>query len=321
MEDGGEYKDDAGYEDGVDDEPDPLNFGVIDVASDGSSSGDGGSVGGASFVSFANDDGDLGAGAGPGAAAAPLGAADVHADRTHATRAVLLGHALAIGLVIWGLIAGVSSNNMELLFRLLHALLPEACLAANLPKRYSTTVKMMAKAEATYRGDDKGWVAINVPITEATLVRKRIKDVTVIRRSIRETVSRVCQNPKNTPGSLRLRGVETPGEYGDVMNSPMLLRIQSLTDHVWEASGVPEDERLTLYTAISKDGTGITRSKSFPVEASTLTIANLDRDNRNSNGKCKLLSAYRAPTLHNPTVSSQKKSKYKPTEEERHALR
>ena len=35
VEDGGEYKDDAGYEDGVDAEPDPLNFGVIDVASDG----------------------------------------------------------------------------------------------------------------------------------------------------------------------------------------------------------------------------------------------------------------------------------------------
>ena len=79
--------------------------------------------------------------------------------------------------------------------------------------------------------------------------------------------------------------------------------------------------QIARYTAISKDGTGITRSKSFPVEASTLTIANLDRDNRNSNGKCKLLSDYRAPTLHNPTVSSQKKSKYKPSEEERHALR
>ena len=313
---------DQGEACGDDDHVSDLGFGVYDAESDGAS-GDGGSVGG---VSIASIDGIAApgvgiAGAGGAAAAAPIGQAEqARGDRMNGTRAALLGNALATALVIWALIAGVSSTHMELLFRVLHAILPDACFAANLPKRYSTSVKMMAKAEKFYRGDDPGFISITVPITEAALLRKRIKRVHVIRRSIRETVSRICQNPKNSPGSLRERGSATPGEYGDVMNSPMLLRIQSLSDHVWDAAGVPEEQRLTLYTAISKDGTAIT-GRGFPVEASTLTIANLDRDNRNSNGNCKLLSVYRAPTLHNPTAASQKKSKYKPTTPDKQAIR
>lgn len=233
----------------------------------------------------------------------------------------MVGNALAIALYVWGLVAQVSSNNMEILFRILHALLPGACLLANLPKRYGTTVKMMAKAEKVYRGDGRGFITIRIPVDDPVLVCKRIKEVSVIRRSIKETVSAICQNPKNAEGSLRRHYIETPGVHGDVMSSPMLQRIENLVGHVWAASGIPEEEQLTIYTQVSKDGTAALRSAAMPVEASTLTLANLDRDHRNSNGNVKLLSVYRAPTLHNPTVSSQKKSKYKPTDKEKVGLR
>jgi hypothetical protein len=215
-----------------------------------------------------------------------------------------------MALVIWGLIAQVSSNNMERLFKILHALLPASvCDSAKLPKRHATAVKYMAAAETVYRGEeDRGFLHFNVPITEDVLRSKRLKSVVVVRRSIRETASRICQNPKNEPGSLRTCGIATPGVFGDVMNSTMLLRIQDLSRHFWEHSGVPADQQLTLYAIRSKDGTAITRGASMPVEASTMTLANLVRDDRNSNGNVKLLSVYRTPKLHNPTVASQKKS-------------
>lgn len=166
----------------------------------------------------------------------------------------------------------------------------------------------------------KGFESFVVPVTEDVLVRKRINDVKLIRRSIRESVSLICQNPKNGPGSLRTRSIETPGVYGDVMNSPMLRRIESLTGHLWAASGVPVEEQLTLYTVISNDGTPIIRGCNMPVEASTVTVANLERDDRTSHGNVKLLSVYRELKLHNPAVASQKKQKHKPTQEEREAL-
>lgn len=331
VEHNAELGEDGGGSDGEGSEGRALDFGVDDASSDDS---DLGSVGGWSRVSFANNaDGD-------GAAAAPVhadAAAPVHADaaaynagfdagaaaqfdRMKAAQNQLKGNELTIALVIWSLTAEVSANNMERLFRILHAVLAVACAAAKLPKRYDTAVKRIARAEKAYRAGDAGFVGFEVPITEDVLVRKRLKAVTVIRRSIRETVSRICQNPKNSLGSLRTTCVATPGMYGDVMNSPMLLRIQDLCRHVWERAGVPVAERLTLYVVTSNDGTAITRGGTMPVEASTISLANLARDDRSSNGNVKLLSVFRAPRLHNPTVASQKKSKYAPTTAEKEAL-
>ena len=105
------------------------------------------------------------------------------------------------------------------------------------------------------------------------------------------------------------------------MNSPYLLRIEDLTRHLWLASGVPPEQQLTLFCQISEDGTAITRGGTFGVEASTLSLANLTREARSSNGNVKLLSTYRLPSLHNPTIASQKKAKYKPSAAEYQALR
>jgi len=241
--------------------------------------------------------------------------------RSQRARALLTHSELAIALDIFGLIAQISSNNMELLYRVLHAVIPEACRAARLPKRHRATIKLMAKAERMHQGTEAGFVPLDIPVTDEVLLRKRVSKVTVLRRSIRESVTRICQNRRNVTGSLRTTGIATPGEYGDVMSSPMLLRIQDLTRHVWAASGVPENKQLTLWTAISGDGTDITRGGGFGVEASTLTILNLERDTRTSKGNVKLLSVYRIPSLHNPTVASQKKKKYKPTTAEYQALK
>ena len=241
--------------------------------------------------------------------------------RAQATKTMLQGCGLLVALVTWALIAGVSSNNMELLFKILHAFFPDACMAQGLPKTHAQGVRSMAKAEKTFRGRDNGFVPVRVPVDDEVLRRRRITDFFVLRRSIKETVSRIMQNPQNSPGSLRPTSVQLPdGEYGDVMSSPMLRRIESLTNHVWEHAGVPEDERFTAYTIISNDGTAI-YSSNKGTEASTLTIANLERDERNSHGNVKLLSVYRIPTLHHATPSSQKKAKYKPTDAERRAIR
>ena len=258
-------------------------------------------------------------GAAPAAAAPAL--RDSVADRIQAARAVLANNELAVALDIFGLVARISSNHMELLYRLLHAAIPEACRAARLPKRHRSTKKLMAKAERKYRGDSAGFIPIDIPVTDEVLIQKRVSKVTLFRRTIREAVTLICQNRQNAPGSLRQTGIATPGEYGDVMNSPMLLRIQDLTRHVWAASGIPEDQQLTLWTAISGDGTDITRGGGLGVEASTLTVLNLDRGFRTSKGNVKLLSVFRIPSLHNPTVSSQKKKRYKPTDPEYEAIR
>ena len=316
-QEGDEESDDEGAShgaaEGAVEDGDACSFGVRDVESDDDFA-DIASIGGASAASLARED-ECGAGASHEASR------EQHANRTQAASAVLIGSALAVALVIWGLMCGVSANSMERLFRILHVLLPEACRTANLPKRHDTAVRMMGKAEKVYRGDDKGFVTVNIPVTEAALLRRRIFSMTIFRRSIRETVSRICQNPANQSGSLRTQATvpAVAGTFGDVMDSPMLRRIQNLADHTWVASGVPEDERLTLYAVVSKDGT--IASAHMPAEASTLTLANLERDERNSNGNVKLLSVYRTPTLHNPTAASVKKAKYKPTKAEKEAMR
>ena len=85
-----------------------------------------------------------------------------------------------------------------------------------------------------------------------------------------------------------------PEVHVDATNSPGLRRIESLTEHLWAASGVPMEAQ--LYTILSNDGTPINRGCSMPVEASTITVANLE--------------------LHNPTVASENKH----TKEESEAL-
>jgi hypothetical protein len=247
---------------------------------------------------------------------------EAHSNRFAAACRILLGSSpLGIALEVWGLTSLVSTRNMVRLYRILWSEAPEAARSAKLPKDYKTTIKVVSKAEKTLRGQNAGFVPITVPVTEPGLLRMRITHINVVRRSIKETVTKICQNPANKTGSIRVRGVSTPEQFGDIMDSPMLLRIQDLVQHQWAAAGVPEEQRLTLYTVISEDGTAIDRASAMPVEASTLCIANLDRDHRNAHGNIKLLSAYRCPTLHNPTVASQMKSKYKPSDDDYHAMR
>jgi hypothetical protein len=241
-------------------------------------------------------------------------------DRVAATRQLLADHKLSIALEAWSFKARVSSINMEALYKILHALLGPAVVEANLPLTHATTTRLLAKAEKIFRGDAKGFVRVDVPITDPELTAKHITNVAVYRRSIKETATKICQNPRNRPGTLRTRGVFTPGEFGDVMNSPGLHRIQSLTDIMWDKLGIPEDERMTLYVSQSRDGTSINRGNSMPVEASTMITPNIAPDERNNKGNIKLLSVYRSPSLHNPTVASQRKAKYHPTAGEHQAL-
>ena len=219
-----------------------------------------------------NSDDDLSAGSRVSEVSLDTGnneGANIH-DSTYSGRLSAVGvflramSGLAVALYIWAVIARVSTANMCLLFRILHAQIPGAMAAADLPRDYCTTKRTMDKARMIYRGPERGFEEVKIEIREEALVSRRIKSLSVMRRPIRDCVLKICRNSDNPPGSLRSTcSVLDEGIIaGDIMSSPLVHEIYYLAMKLFVAKNIPENQRLPLFVMVSGDGTAINRGAS-----------------------------------------------------------